>query len=523
MRLLLGGREAAIHIVLLFITCPAFAQDGMFLHQHLLADRDRSNSRPLDPSEDEASVDSATPAATLPRPSAPICGLSRRTAEPNDLPAGSRISPRLIRPSSARLRVYQSQHSPRELRKALGRLLRAPRFLDWRASRKFARDLDPVIELLAELTSTEAHNGIELYEYALTRVFKIYEQSDDSGGDIGHRIRELVRRYLCSLVRSTPASTARAKALFELQREDQWGFLPIEEVWPLLDDAGRAVYAKAIEDEFHALPPTEGNRFQSGYFWPTERMEALAAVRGDTDTLIAVISQDLTSGHSYERVVAVCEAAGRHREATQWAERGLKAHPDWRGMRSLLARQYERAGLTGEALELYWQDFQRQLTVETWQVLKNAAGQQWSRYRTRALEEVCRRERALPDGRRDASLRTRLLVADHDIEAARVLAEQHALAPELLDGLAQLIATTRPECAAGFLRRFVDAVLPRCQPRNYAYQAQQIARVLALSPGPSSRAWVNQIRVQYSARRKFIAQLDAAMTPGEGPSRARSR
>jgi tetratricopeptide (TPR) repeat protein len=252
-------------------------------------------------------------------------------------------------------------------------------------------------------------------------------------------------------------------------------------------------------------------------------MEALAAVRGDTDTLIAVISQDLTSGHSYERVVAVCEAAGRHREATQWAERGLKAHPDWRGMRPILARQYERAGLTDEALELYWQDFQRQPTVETWQALKNAAGQQWPRYRTQALEEVCRRERALPDGRRDASLRTRLLVADHDFEAARVLAEQHALAPELLDSLSQRIAATHPECAAGLLRRFVDAVLPRCQPRNYAYQAQQIARILALSPGPSYRAWVNQIRVQYSARRKFIAQLDAAMTPGEGPNRTRSR
>ncbi len=515
-RLLLGGREAASHC-----TCPAFAK-GIFC-KHLIATAILARDHEI--SEDEAKIDSATPRrATATADSDLRVFLA---AQPAERLAGwltdlAETDPVIER----RLRVYQSQHSPRELRKALGRLLRAPRFLDWRASRKFARDLDPVIELLAELTSTDAHNGVELYEYALTRLFKIYEQSDDSGGDIGDRIRELVRRYLDGLLRSTPAGTARAKALFELQREDQWSFLPIEEVWPLLDDAGRAVYAKAIEDEFHALPPrssTEGNRFQSGYFWPTERMEALAAVRGDTDTLIAVISQDLTSGHSYERVVAVCEAAGRHREATQWAERGLKAHSDWRGMRALLARQYERAGLTDEALELYWQDFQRQLTVETWQVLKNAAGQQWSRFRTRALEEVCRRERALPDGRRDASLRTRLLVADHDIEAARVLAEQHALAPDLLDGLAQLIATTHPECGAGLLRRFVDAVLPRCQPRNYAYQAQQIAQVLALSPGPSSRAWVNQIRVQYSARRKFIAQLDAAMTQGEGPSRARTR
>jgi hypothetical protein len=249
-RRLLGGREAESHC-----TCPAFAK-GIFC-KHLIATAIVARDHAI--SEDEASSDSATPRmATATADSDLRVFLA---AQPAERLAGwltdlAETDPAIER----RLRVYQSQHSPRELRKALGRLLRAPRFLDWRASRKFARDLDPVIELLAELTSTDAHNGIELYEYALTRLFKIYEQSDDSGGDIGDRIRELVRRYLDSLVRSTPADAARAKALFELQREDQWSFLPIEEVWSLLDDAGRAVYAKAIEDEFHALLPAHPPR-----------------------------------------------------------------------------------------------------------------------------------------------------------------------------------------------------------------------------------------------------------------------
>ena len=505
-RLLLGGRETESHC-----TCPAFAK-GMFC-KHLIATAIVARDHAI--TEDDAIADSTATTETdlrvflAAQPAERLAGWLTDIAETD--PAIER-----------RLRVYQSQDSPRERRKALGRLLRAPRFLDWRASRKFARDLDPVIELLAELTGADAHDGIELYEYVLARLFKIYDQSDDSGGDVSDQIRELVGRYLASLVRNAPAGAARAKAILELQRADQWSFLPIKDVWPLLDEAGRAAYAKAIEDEFHALPPNlpaGGSRFQSGRFWPTERMEALATVRSDTDTLIGVISQDLTTGHSYERVVAVCEAAGRDREATQWAERGLKAHPDWRGMRQLLARQYERAGLTDESLQLYWQDFHGQPTVETWHALKNAAGQQWSRYRTRALEEVCRRERTLPDGRCDVSLRARLLIADLDLEGARVLAEKHALAPELLVSLAQQIVTTHPASAAGLLRRFVDASLPRCRPRDYAYQAHQIARSLALAPGPSSRAWVNQIRVQYGARRKFISLLEAAMTPDEHLSR----
>ena len=128
------------------------------------------------------------------------------------------------------------------------------------APRASFRDLDPVIELLAELTGTDAHNGIELYEYALTRMFKIYEQSDDSGGDIGDRIRELVRRYLDSLIRSSPADAARAKALLELQREDQWSFLPIKEVWPLLDEAGRACMQRPSKTNFKRYLPARRPR-----------------------------------------------------------------------------------------------------------------------------------------------------------------------------------------------------------------------------------------------------------------------
>jgi hypothetical protein len=514
-KLILGSRVAESHC-----TCPAFAK-GLFC-KHLIATAIVARDHPS-PDDDEG-ADSGTPSRAAATADSDLRVFL--AAQPAERLAGwltdlAETDPAIER----RLRVYQSQHSPQALRKALGRLLRAPRFLDWRASRKFARDLDPVIELLGEVALTDAHDGTGLYEYALTRLFKIYEQSDDSGGDIGDRIGELVRHYLDRLSRNTAAGAARAKALLELQRLDQWSFLPVKDVWPILDESARSIYAKAIEDEFRALPPRApagGSRFQSGYFWPTERMEALAAVRGDTDTLIAIISQDLTSGHSYERIVGVCEAAGRHREATQWAERGLKAHPDWRGMRPLLARQYDHAGLTDESLELYWQDFQRQPTLETWRALKNAAGQQWPQYRTRALEEVCGRELALPDGRRDVSLRTVLLIADRDFEAARVLAEKHALAPELLDGLAQRIAVTHPQSAARLLRRFVDAMLSRCQPRDYAHLAQQIAQSLALAPDPSSRAWVNQIRVQYRARRKFISLLDAAMAPGQIPSRTRS-
>ncbi len=128
-----------------------------------------------------------------------------------------------------RLRVYQAQSDPRALRAALGKLLRAPRFLDWRRSRDFARELDPVIDILSDIAATDPANGVALFEHALTRLFKIYEQCDDSGGDIGDRMREIADRFLKCLA-SQPNGATRAKALLALQRVDSWELLPVKKL-----------------------------------------------------------------------------------------------------------------------------------------------------------------------------------------------------------------------------------------------------------------------------------------------------
>jgi len=294
--------------------------------------------------------------------------------------------------------------------------------------------------------------------------------------------------------------------------------LPVKRVWAVLDDPGRAAYAGAIEADYAGLPKvTVENRVSH---WATgfdavRRMEALAEVRGDVDTLIKVYSRDLPAAGCYVRIVNMCASAGRHREAQQWAERGLKAHPEARGMCALLARQYALSGLDEEARELFWQEFQGARDAESWSELRQSTGRDWPKFRERALEFLQGKERLAADGRPDVSMRAMLLLDDGDVEAALLLGEQQALSVHAMERLARSVEESHPESAAGFLRRIVDFELPRAQARQYENLAQKMAQVCRLAPGQDTLNWVLGIRTRYQARKKFMSAVEAARTPND--------
>lgn len=411
-----------------------------------------------------------------------------------------------------RLRVFMSLQDPAAVRKALGQLLRAPSFLDWRRSRAYARELDSAVETLASVARSNAAEAAELYEYALARLFKIYGRSDDSGGDIGDRLRQVANDYLQLLQSRPPGGAACAKALLKLQKQDDWDMLPVKRAWAVLGDAGRAAYAGAIESEYADLPPPAKGDHWSAHSGTLRRMEELASARGDIGALIKVLARDLSSAYAYTRIVAACADAGRHREAQQWAERGLKAHPDASGMHTLVARQYLHSGLETEAREHFWQAFVLQPTDESWSELRSACGDAWPAFRCHALEHLESLERLTPDGRRDVSARVMMLMHDGDLEAACVLADTHALSPHTLETLALHLATAQPEVASRFLRRVVDFELPRAQASQYKRLARLIAEACRLSPGEQTLHWVRDVRATYRARSKFLGLLDAALS-----------
>lgn len=479
--------------------CPAAEGHGFCKHlvAAVIAARESATSQPPTESTDKPN-DSDLRTFLRSQSAERLAGLLMELAE-----SDSAIEKRLL--------LIKAESDPRALKTALASVLKAGSFLDYRASNQFARKLDPAIASLRSAAEADPAPALELYEYALTRLLKIYERSDDSGGAIGDRIREIASDYRDCMERAPSDSAARGNNFLKLERLDQWRFFELRAFWPLLGEKGQEAFASAVEREFAALPQRTENK-APGEKWGEEfaisdRMERLADVRGEVDLLIRVLSRDLSSGYAYERIVQICRTAGRRREAMHWAERGHKHHPTWRGMRPLLAEEYQHAGLDEEALALLWEDFCAETQPDSWKRLKEAAGDAWHSFRERALAHIEKKERQAGDGRHDVTTRVMLLLADGDSSAARELAEKHVVGINVLEHLARAVASEHPRSAARFLKRVVEATLPNLQPRNYPYVANQIRDVVALDPGTEADAWLSDLKVRYKARRKLMELL----------------
>jgi len=401
-----------------------------------------------------------------------------------------------------------------ELKKALGAMLRKRGFLDWQRSMAFAQRLQEPLALLTDQLQRDPSLCLELTEYALKRLLRIYAEADDSGGSIGDAMHEFAGLHARAAAAAQVTPRKFADRLYTLKREDEWNLFPLASYWEALGTEGREHYAGHIEAEFAALGNTPASSSDTSAWLAeapiTQRYEELARVRGDFEALLRVLMRNLGSGHGYQRIVAACREYGHDSMALAWAQRGLEAYPDWRGMRTLAAGELERAGRVDEARDLLWAEFVNRPGTESWQRLREAWDEKWPGVRRQALASVAERERQLEDGRRDVTLRLELLRRDGDLETARRLAlEQSANAGEL-QALAKALSRTHPVDASCLIRRAVDAQLPSANARSYHSLIPHLMRAVELDPGPATTRWLTEIRQRYKARRKLIGLMDKA-------------
>jgi uncharacterized Zn finger protein len=404
-------------------------------------------------------------------------------------------------------------NDPAALKKSLSALLRTGGFLDWRRSQDYAVGLEAPLEILESLLERDPDQCFELTDYVVKRLLRIYARADDSGGMIGDRMQEFSELHARAAAKARVSGAKLAGNLHKLKKQEDWDLFPLDRYWETLGSKGQAAYIRRVDKAISALPEVaDEDEFSIDYdnFRVLAWREEVARCQGDFDTLIDLLSRDLSSGHDYERIVKACREFGHDALAMSWAERGLKAHPDWHGMRRLVAEEYQRAGLETEARDLLWQDFLKRPGPNTWQRLKTASSTQWPALRQKALAELAEREIRLDDGRQDASMRIQLLLDDDATEEALALAGTQAAHPWLLAAVAESVANTNPKSAAALYRRAADAELPHAHAKTYQNVLPLIRSAAQLDDSLETRDWIAQIRTRYSNRPKLIGMMDKA-------------
>lgn len=484
-------------------SCPA-ADDGAFC-KHLVAAaltaREESADGDVDRDDDEA-TDAAPPRRAPNRDDDLAAFLRAQSAK--------RLSGWLLEFAQddasigKRLHLYRAADDPGEMKTALGKMLDAGGFLDYRRSLAYARRLDAVIAQLDAAIARDAETGRGLSEYVLNRLLKIYGRSDDSAGAIGDQLHVIAERHARACEAAPPKGLA--KTLFALQRKDEWDLFPTAAYWEALGAHGQADYGKRITAEFAKLPANESDeaRWTSGSFGIARRAEEFARANDDFEFLQRVLRRHLSRPHDFVRVLESLREFNRPREALAWAEQAVRRFPKDDRLRRELADCLASAGLDADATEQAWEAFRLNPNTGSWDTLKRIAGPQWPPMRVRALENVAARE----DG--NASHRTMLLDHDDDFEAAVALAAGGAVRIDVLESLARRLQRDRPALAGEFYLRIARLQIDRMGPRDYVALAQTLKRAAHCLPAEQWKPVVARVRVEHGRKTKLMSLLDEA-------------
>jgi uncharacterized Zn finger protein len=259
-------------------------------------------------------------------------------------------------PSGVDIRVF---------RKSIANAIRTGGYVDYYAAPRFARRIHQVIDSISALFDDgHAKAVVELTEYALARLEKAIGEMDDSDGHMGEILPALCELHHRACKQAGEDPKTLAKRLFDWEMKSDWDIFSgsAEMYADVLGSQGLTEYrrlAEAVWVDVPALGPGDDSeeRFHAR-FRLTSVMEALARQSGNYEELVAVKCHDLSLPYSFLQIAEIYRQAGKHDQALEWAEKGMRAfsRPDSR-LSDFLADEYHRRGRHSEAMDLIWAQF----------------------------------------------------------------------------------------------------------------------------------------------------------------------
>lgn len=336
-------------------------------------------------------------------------------------------------------------------------------------------------------------------------------------GDEEYHVRQRMKEVFFEAVKTgCPDPVALARRIFEGAVRKQIDFYS-ESPTPFIEylgEEGMKEFRRLAEAEWaKARPRTLKDRRRSVSDWRRHLisvMEQLAILSGDLDAVVKVRSRDLSSESEYLKIAKLYDDAGRHDDAMEWCERGLKALPQGakRMLQQHVAEQYESLGRYEEATELMWGAFCDRPGAYDYQKLCWLAskGVNYQEWRQRALEQMRRlvAEKKVANGEL-----VRILLAEGDIEAAWNQARKGGCSRDLMSEVAMARAELYPEEAVGLIWTQVEEDLAKTDYERAVFALLNLADVMkCLGRGHEFALQLEAIRERYKSKWRFLNLLD---------------
>jgi uncharacterized Zn finger protein len=229
------------------------------------------------------------------------------------------------------------------LRRQLDTALRVRGFVDGDYATRAKDVLDTVHDLVDSGHAAEARplarHAVELLASAIGAV-------DDPAGTVAGVCRRAVKLYARACTAARPNPTKLATWLFQLRLAwPTWPTIDIGDFAEPLGEVGMSAYRTLVNEAWHALDDDADHSVLRAM------REQVAKTTGNVDAMVEVLSDDLPAPKAYRDIVTLLRAAGRMKEAIDWAERGVSSTRDM-ALTELLVESYVDGQRGDDAVEL---------------------------------------------------------------------------------------------------------------------------------------------------------------------------
>lgn len=438
----------------------------------------------------------------------------------------------------AELKAWAIEHNaagdPKALRSAITELLgHHGDYLDCGESDAYALRASRVLNLLSPLLESDPVSLRVLCEHALRCIYPVAESADDSNGEIGGLMEQLMDCLLDAL-RAAPPPASWLQSWFALMAEDPFGLWDEATVLEAAGIEVQAHYGGRAQKDWqdwqsqHPPAPVSGAGQHASLRDDGERIRLRRRylnsvnLQGAPLVLKNAMAESAQLPYEFGELVAHCEAQGWFGEALQWAQTAAQRYPDdWRCESDLL-RCCEREGLHDASLALLRRRLEKSPNVAAYQTVLQAAeraGHDRAAYRAELFVWAEQHALAQQDTQRQRArqgtpvlhsvdIRVQWLLADGQPVQALALVQQPGTHcdPHTLTALAQQLPATHHAVAVQLLQQvFVTAMQTASSP--YSAPLALVRAILVRMPAAEQATWLATLRTQYKPKRNFIAGL----------------